>query len=128
MTTSRKTPLLLRRHRWLAGLALGALALPSAGLAETLQGALAKAYENNPTLTAARAGQRANDENVPIQKSYGLPSLGAQGDYTENLVKPGNSFRSEEHTSELQSLMRISYAVFCLKKKTNITPNNNTIV
>src|SRR3546814_1670490 len=30
--------------------------------------------------------------------------------------------RSEEHTSELQSLMRISYAVFCLKKK-NTTPN-----
>src|SRR3546814_1787658 len=29
--------------------------------------------------------------------------------------------RSEEHTSELQSLMRISYAVFCLKKKNNIT-------
>src|SRR3546814_6033328 len=31
-----------------------------------------------------------------------------------------HSYRSEEHTSELQSLMRISYAVFCLKKKTNI--------
>src|SRR3546814_10709280 len=31
--------------------------------------------------------------------------------------RPG-SLRSEEHTSELQSLMRISYAVFCLKKKT----------
>src|SRR3546814_9067226 len=30
--------------------------------------------------------------------------------------------RSEEHTSELQSLMRISYAVFCLKKKTNNYP------
>src|SRR3546814_5332622 len=30
----------------------------------------------------------------------------------------GRSRRSEEHTSELQSLMRISYAVFCLKKKT----------
>src|SRR3546814_10751836 len=29
-----------------------------------------------------------------------------------------NALRSEEHTSELQSLMRISYAVFCLKKKT----------
>src|SRR3546814_1172488 len=29
----------------------------------------------------------------------------------------GAAFRSEEHTSELQSLMRISYAVFCLKKK-----------
>src|SRR3546814_1131949 len=32
-------------------------------------------------------------------------------------VKAGDVFRSEEHTSELQSLMRISYAVFCLKKK-----------
>src|SRR3546814_2620185 len=30
---------------------------------------------------------------------------------------PGHLSRSEEHTSELQSLMRISYAVFCLKKK-----------
>src|SRR3546814_10851947 len=30
---------------------------------------------------------------------------------------PASAFRSEEHTSELQSLMRISYAVFCLKKK-----------
>src|SRR3546814_6723624 len=36
-------------------------------------------------------------------------------------------FRSEEHTSELQSLMRISYAVFCLKKKKkNTTRENNT--
>src|SRR3546814_7819734 len=33
--------------------------------------------------------------------------------------KGGGSGRSEEHTSELQSLMRISYAVFCLKKKQN---------
>src|SRR3546814_6039849 len=33
--------------------------------------------------------------------------------------------RSEEHTSELQSLMRISYAVFCLKKKTNKRTNHN---
>src|SRR3546814_5534271 len=32
--------------------------------------------------------------------------------------------RSEEHTSELQSLMRISYAVFCLKKKKNKNPYN----
>src|SRR3546814_6367781 len=31
--------------------------------------------------------------------------------------RPSNCARSEEHTSELQSLMRISYAVFCLKKK-----------
>src|SRR3546814_12598368 len=36
-------------------------------------------------------------------------------------VKPKLMLRSEEHTSELQSLMRISYAVFCLKKKTTNT-------
>src|SRR3546814_8280026 len=35
--------------------------------------------------------------------------------------------RSEEHTSELQSLMRISYAVFCLKKKTNHTPLHHAL-
>src|SRR3546814_10003204 len=34
-------------------------------------------------------------------------------------VSNPSSMRSEEHTSELQSLMRISYAVFCLKKNTN---------
>src|SRR3546814_8848627 len=44
-----------------------------------------------------------------------------------------SGYRSEEHTSELQSLMRISYAVFCLKKKNTptitqyITPSNETI-
>src|SRR3546814_3736477 len=38
----------------------------------------------------------------------------------------GMGYRSEEHTSELQSLMRISYAVFCLKKKTNKTHNTKS--
>src|SRR3546814_7794947 len=36
--------------------------------------------------------------------------------------------RSEEHTSELQSLMRISYAVFCLNKKKQIMNNNTTTI
>src|SRR3546814_7452628 len=40
------------------------------------------------------------------------------------LPRQVSGFRSEEHTSELQSLMRISYAVFCLKKK-NIQENRN---
>src|SRR3546814_5312000 len=39
----------------------------------------------------------------------------------------GQLLRSEEHTSELQSLMRISYAVFCLKKKITHIHNNYTI-
>src|SRR3546814_7179056 len=36
--------------------------------------------------------------------------------------------RSEEHTSELQSLMRISYAVFCLKKNTKLTRKNTIYI
>src|SRR3546814_9037920 len=40
----------------------------------------------------------------------------ARAEERERLVQRGGE-RSEEHTSELQSLMRISYAVFCLKKK-----------
>src|SRR3546814_8019393 len=48
-----------------------------------------------------------------LDKPFGEPRgcfIALQGD-------PMSALRSEEHTSELQSLMRISYAVFCLKKK-----------
>src|SRR3546814_4499383 len=45
------------------------------------------------------------------------------GQGTRTHRRPGQ-FRSEEHTSELQSLMRISYAVFCLKKKTESNTTN----
>src|SRR3546814_9539069 len=41
----------------------------------------------------------------------------AQGEAAFGLRRQATRQRSEEHTSELQSLMRISYAVFCLKKK-----------
>src|SRR3546814_3951333 len=57
---------------------------------------------------AGRRGRRAADDPAQREGS-GIPA-----------GVPGG--RSEEHTSELQSLMRISYAVFCLKKK-NITVN-----
>src|SRR3546814_4026878 len=42
----------------------------------------------------------------------------------DDAVTAAAELRSEEHTSELQSLMRISYAVFCLKKKNKITQIN----
>src|SRR3546814_7895384 len=44
-----------------------------------------------------------------------------------NIASAQVDARSEEHTSELQSLMRISYAVFCLKKKTYKHHNKTTI-
>src|SRR3546814_1982036 len=47
--------------------------------------------------------------------------------YAELARQGKRTRRSEEHTSELQSLMRISYAVFCLKKKKNNTKNTTTI-
>src|SRR3546814_7855859 len=46
---------------------------------------------------------------------YLMREVAALGDSDE--TRGAQAFRSEEHTSELQSLMRISYAVFCLKKK-----------
>src|SRR3546814_2452547 len=46
-------------------------------------------------------------EVLPVIRMTGMPRRGG--------------FRSEEHTSELQSLMRISYAVFCVKKKKQYT-------
>src|SRR3546814_6341369 len=49
--------------------------------------------------------------------------LTIHGGYGEGFAQP--TFRSEEHTSELQSLMRISYAVFCLKKKIKPTSQDN---
>src|SRR3546814_10195796 len=58
-----------------------------------------------------------------------LADLEAMGIPRERILHVGQSLRadrSEEHTSELQSLMRISYAVFCLKKKKQQTTKQTT--
>src|SRR3546814_2502762 len=59
-----------------------------------------------------------NFERRPMP-SWGADLSGVHFDDIFYYIKPTNSQvdRSEEHTSELQSLMRISYAVFCLKQK-----------
>src|SRR3546814_3836234 len=70
-------------------------------------------------------GQRIGTEHLPSEllkaqdASIGVSRGGSL------VRKPTASYRSEEHTSELQSLMRISYAVFCLQKKT--TQLNTTL-
>jgi outer membrane protein len=73
-----------------------ALAFSLPAQAGTLREALQKAYATNPTLSGARAQQRANDENSPIARSRGLPSLNASGSYTENLQRSSSSFISPE--------------------------------
>src|SRR3546814_6499071 len=61
------------------------------------------------TLFRSRGRTSASMGDTPIVRIASISSV--------NFMVP--SCRSEEHTSELQSLMRISYAVFCLKKKNN---------
>src|SRR3546814_10195840 len=66
--------------------------------------------------------RRIEAEQVEQAADVGLASLAAgqsEGDVGSHVeVREPCALRSEEHTSELQSLMRISYAVFCLKKNT----------
>src|SRR3546814_5081949 len=62
--------------------------------------------------------RRVESRSAAIQLHDLLGSRGFDVFLDTHDIRPGEPFqRSEEHTSELQSLMRISYAVFCLKKK-----------
>jgi outer membrane protein len=76
----------------IGSLAVSALALTTPAGAETLQGALAKAYQTNPTLNAARANQMATDENVPLQRAAGLPSITLDSTFNENVLIPPGQF------------------------------------
>src|SRR3546814_7544033 len=62
----------------------------------------------------------------PTMRLVGEGVTTSSGDSGSWIQEPLSPERSEEHTSELQSLMRISYAVFCLKKKNNETPTHET--
>src|SRR3546814_5418632 len=61
----------------------------------------------------------------PSRVGYGLHRRNTQPAKSARYWS-ASTCRSEEHTSELQSLMRISYAVFCLKKKTQQHQHKNT--
>src|SRR3546814_10879990 len=76
-------------------------ALDGAGSLERIEVVLRRAHSAEP--------EGAGDFRLRRRHALGLDALGDQGE--DGLL----GIRSEEHTSELQSLMRISYAVFCLK-------------
>src|SRR3546814_1313523 len=66
--------------------------------------------------TGSRAKIAMADSDLPSLVVMGRPKNGIAPEASGGVCAMGVA-RSEEHTSELQSLMRISYAVFCLKKK-----------
>ncbi|WP_164924292.1 outer membrane channel protein TolC [Sinorhizobium fredii] len=68
---------IVRKAALWAAVSTSVLLAPHALLAETISGAMAKAYGNNPDLNAARAGLRATDEGVPIAKSGYRPQISA---------------------------------------------------
>src|SRR3546814_5818209 len=69
--------------------------------------------------TAKKIVAKIKDSKIKVQASIMDEQVRVQSKNIDDLQKV--MARSEEHTSELQSLMRISYAVFCLKKKNNKT-------
>src|SRR3546814_5866625 len=72
------------------------------------------------------SNQKKQDSARPFHLHIGARHVVARGLWAQT---GRAATRSEEHTSELQSLMRISYAVFCLKKKkSNPTIHNITII
>src|SRR3546814_1987631 len=76
-------------------------------------------YQAAERLAAIDGTPTRSGDILGLMMSSALPSPEA---YLPATI--GFGHRSEEHTSELQSLMRISYAVFCLKKKTQHKTNN----
>ena len=79
-----------RRHLFLGTAMFALLAAPVH--ADTLRDALISAYETNPTLSGARASQRATDETVAIAKADGRPSATTDFGFQENFLRSANSF------------------------------------
>ena len=81
-----------------------------AAQADTLQDALTAAYQNNPTIAAARANQRATDEGVTIQKAAGRPGVTATGQFLEFVKQSSNSFISPDRAVNGQ--LNLSVPIF----------------
>src|SRR3546814_3252000 len=78
-----------------------------------------------PYTTLFRSGVGRKTANVVMNSAFGAETFAVDTHIFRVGNRTGRYARSEEHTSELQSLMRISYAVFCLKKKNTITKNTS---
>src|SRR3546814_9462796 len=99
------------------------LALPIEKPFQGFLDALADAFEGRePDTTEENLQSRTRGALLmALSNKFGglVLTTGNKSEYAVGYATIYGDMRSEEHTSELQSLMRISYAVFCLKKKTN---------
>ncbi len=86
---------------------LAASMLAGGARAETLAQALAKAYQTNPTLNAARANQMATDENYAIQRAAGLPTAQINSTFNENVLIPGGQFVIIPRTLQTQVQVQV---------------------
>src|SRR3546814_8511360 len=102
--------------------------LPSTKLFRSPLGATARLGRIGGDVLDAELGQRPADLGELALVYFAAGLGGVEVVRAPVRVEGAEQPRSEEHTSELQSLMRISYAVFCLKKKTSITITMITIV
>src|SRR3546814_10219141 len=78
----------------------------------------------NPCPTRQPFQSQPSRKSVPEQRTGKRTRRTRTNDSRHVEIAVGHSHRSEEHTSELQSLMRISYAVFCLTKKQQTKKRN----
>ncbi len=78
-------------RRLLVATLLGSTLFSASASADTLRDALVSAYETNPSLTAAREGQKATNEGVPLAKANGRPDVTVQPTYFENIMQDGGS-------------------------------------
>jgi len=85
---------------------------PTAVEAETLREALIAAYGNNPDLASARASQRATDENVPIARAQGLPSLQGSVSYAHAVEKAAYGAYDFYPTDTLQATTSFSAPIY----------------
>ncbi|MEM6464073.1 MAG: TolC family outer membrane protein [Pseudomonadota bacterium] len=80
---------IVRRTLLLTAMMAATAVLPATASAETILGAMAKAYENNPDLNAARAGLRATDEGVAIAKSGYRPFISGSASLSATSTQRG---------------------------------------
>src|SRR3546814_3943618 len=107
------------RHVEPVGAALGVLPPLGQPLVERLADPRVAAVEVGPAGGGIDEAGVDDDAVGIVDVQVTLVADGQVGFDPQSPAEVGRLARSEEHTSELQSLMRISYAVFCLKKKKN---------